>query len=37
MDLYFFYRYVIGDRLLHVGVERARNLNALNVPLGTQV
>lgn len=37
MDPHCFYRYAIGDRLLHVGVERARNLNALNVPLGTQV
>ncbi|KAK7604923.1 hypothetical protein V9T40_006109 [Parthenolecanium corni] len=30
-------RYSISDHLLHVGIEKARNLTALNVPEGTQV
>lgn len=30
-------RYSIGDHLLHVGIEKARNLTALSVPEGTQM
>lgn len=32
-----FIRYSVSDGLLHIGIERARNLSALNIPNNAQV